>query len=68
MSQRSLVELNDDYMPGSRVDEQAWLEKMKSYYRSGDPKELPDGIICAYRKHHADKYPIHINETLNKLG
>ena len=60
MSQCSMVELNHDLCP-SAFDDAALLafgRAMASYMRSGDPRELPDGVTYFWRRHHSDPCPI----------
>lgn len=57
MGVRTLIELNHDYSPGLR-DEEKWLKSMKTYYRSGNPDDLPSGVTFKHKRHHSDPCPL----------
>ena len=58
MSQRSLVELNHDFCP--QMDNTkllAWAHAMRTYMGSGDPADLPYGVVLKWRRHHSAAEP-----------
>jgi hypothetical protein len=58
MSQRSLIEINHDFMPGpSDAELLDWAKRMRSYIGSGSREDLPKGATVFWRRHHADPCP-----------
>lgn len=58
MSQRSLIEINHDFYPGSSDEKLlAWAKKMANYMRSGVWRDLPEGVALKWRRHHSDPCP-----------
>jgi hypothetical protein len=58
MSNRTMVEINHDYYPGSKGEEDAWLINMLAYLRSGNPRNLPDGVTFFNLRHHSERCPL----------
>jgi hypothetical protein len=60
MSNRSMLEFNHDLTPGRLTDEarQEWLASMLSYFSSGDPKYLPEGVTWFGMRHHTQDCPL----------
>jgi len=58
MSNRSMLEINHDYSPHNEASAQAWLVNMLCYLRSGNPRNLPDGVTFFNRRHHSDPCPL----------
>ena len=58
MSNRSLVELNHDHCPGSDRALLVWANKMLNYLRSGDKRDLPDGVTFKHMRHHSGPDPM----------
>ena len=56
MSNRTCVELNHDYCPR---DEKLleWAKAMQTYMRSGDARELPQGVAFKHLRHHSELDP-----------
>ena len=57
MSNRSLLEFNHDCYPDSG-EEQAWLDGLLAYLRSGQQKDLPRGVKFCYMRHHSEPCPL----------
>ena len=59
MSNRTLLEINHDLTP-PRDDESllAWARQMTTYFRSGDPKQLPAGVTWFGMRHHSEPCPM----------
>lgn len=58
MSNRTLVELNHDYVPFNEERKAQWVEKMCRYMSSGDPKDLPTGVTFKNIRHHSTECPL----------
>jgi hypothetical protein len=59
MSNRTLVELNHDYTPGSSDAELLeWARSMLWYLNSGDKKLLPRGVTFKNMRHHSQPCPV----------
>lgn len=54
MSNRTMVELNHDLYPHTPAGEQAWLANMLCFLRSGNPRNLPDGVTFFKMRHHSE--------------
>ena len=58
MSNHSLVELNHDFRPGGSPDELIpWALAMRTYMGSGDPADLPPGVVFKHIRHHSEPDP-----------
>jgi hypothetical protein len=58
MSNRTLVEINHDYYPGTTDGKLLiWARCMCDYIRSGNPSDLPEGMIHKGLRHHSDPEP-----------
>ena len=58
MSNRTMLEINHDYYPGTHAEEQAWLVNMLAYLRSGNPRMLPSGVTFFNMRHHSEDCPL----------
>jgi len=58
MSNRSMLEINHDYYPHSEMEQQAFLQNLLCYLRSGNPRNLPTGVTWFGMRHHSDKCPL----------
>ncbi len=58
MSNRTMVEINHDYYPHGELEEMAWLVNMLAYLRSGNPRNLPDGVTWFGMRHHSEPCPL----------
>lgn len=59
MSIRTLVELDHDYCPNPRDDEQLlkWARGVAKFMISRDEKSLPTGVERKWSRHHSDPCP-----------
>ncbi len=59
MSNRTLVELNHDYSPGTSDDALLrWARAMRTYFGSGDKRDLPQGVTFKHIRHHSEPDPM----------
>lgn len=58
MSNRTMLEINHDYYPHTPAEERAWLVNMLAYLRSGNHRNLPDGVTFFNRRHHSEPCPL----------
>jgi hypothetical protein len=59
MSYRTLLEMNHDLGPDARDDDALlrWARQLAIYRGSGNPSDLPDGLIYKWTRHHSDPCP-----------
>lgn len=53
-----MLEINHDRYPYTEAEQQAWLVNMQAYLRSGNHRNLPDGVTFFNRRHHSDPCPL----------
>ncbi len=58
MSNRSMLEFNHDHAPFGAVETDRFLEGLRRYLSSGDPKHLPTGVTWFGMRHHSDPCPM----------
>lgn len=59
MSNRTLVEINHDRVPGwSDEALLAWARAIYYYVGNGDKKYLPSGVTFKHLRHHSDPDPM----------
>lgn len=56
MSVRSMLEINHDLMPKSMKEAETFMHHLSCYVRSGEAKDLPDGMTLVATRHHSGKY------------
>jgi len=54
MSNRTLVEINHDYTPGTDEQLLAWAKSFRMMLGSGNPKLLPSGVTWFATRHHTE--------------
>jgi hypothetical protein len=60
-----MLEFNHDLAPSSGMSAETrlvWADALINYLRSGDPKDLPAGVIFVSRRHHSEPSPVTIPE------
>lgn len=68
MSQRSLLEFNHDKIPSDFDACVTWADKLLNHLRSGDCKDLPDGVASLWSRHHSEPCPVEAcGENQDKL-
>lgn len=58
MSNRSMLEFNHDRAPHGEAETDAFLQGLRGYLNSGDPKLLPPGVTWFGMRHHSEPCPM----------
>ena len=58
MSNRTMLEINHDFIYTTDQEKLEWANKMLGYLSSGDPKHLPDGVTWFGMRHHSTDCPL----------
>lgn len=58
MSNRTLIELNHDYILDTDEEKRAFGEAIQRYMQAADPKQLPPGVTFKNFRHHSDPCPL----------